>query len=249
MALEEIRSVYWRLARGPQAPAGLRRDLGPFAEAESRRAADALLSCLPCLVVNPPAAVAAHRQKPAQSAQARALGWSVPPTLVSNEPDAVRRFAAAHPEGVVVKPVGGGAYARRLGPGDLHRDRSIAACPMQYQGYVAGEDLRVYVVGDEVLPGRIVRADPGPVDFRRDAGHRAEAVALHEADRARCRALAAALGQRLSGVDLRRTPAGELVFLEANPSPMFLRFQADTGHPILERLVDLLLRGGPDPGA
>jgi glutathione synthase/RimK-type ligase-like ATP-grasp enzyme len=44
-----------------------------------------------------------------------------------------------------------------------------------------------------------------------------------------------------SGIDIRRTPAGEYVFLEGNPSPMFSYFEKVTGYPISDRLVDLLL--------
>ncbi len=44
-----------------------------------------------------------------------------------------------------------------------------------------------------------------------------------------------------AGIDLRRTPAGRFVFLEANPSPMFLGFEAGAGLPLTESLAALLL--------
>ncbi|MCS6912010.1 MAG: hypothetical protein NZ890_02085 [Myxococcota bacterium] len=241
VALEGLRAVFWRLVRTPRPPAGLRPELHPLVERDTRRAVEAFLAALPCPVVNPAEAVAAHRLKPTQLAVAAALGLPVPATLVSNDPSAVRRFAAEHPAGVVVKPVGGGAYARLLQPQDLQRHRDMAACPMQYQAYVPGQDVRVYVIGEQVLAGRIVRGDPGPVDFRRDPHHRSEPIALSAAEARRCVEVARALGQRFSGLDFRHNPRDGLVFLEANPSPMFLRFQADTGLPVLPHLVELLL--------
>ena len=142
---------------------------------------------------------------------------------------------------MIVKPISGGAYARRLRPGDLERDDSVRACPMQYQALIPGEDLRIYVVGARVLAARIAVDDPSRVDFRTDPQHRSVAIDLDPAEAQRCRDLARALDLVFTGIDLRRTPDGELVFLEANPSPMFLRFEQDTGHPVLDALVDALL--------
>jgi glutathione synthase/RimK-type ligase-like ATP-grasp enzyme len=242
--LGETRGVYLRVLNPPRVATGLRQDLHTFAAREARHALEAFLADLRCPVVNPLGAVHAHRHKPRQSAQVSRLGVPVPETLISNDPAEVRRFWAEHaaaPGGIVVKPVLGGAYARRLDAADLRRERSIRACPMQYQVYVPGEDVRVYVVGEEVFAGRIV-SRPG-VDFRTDPGHRSEALQLSPGDEAVCRAIARALGLRLAGIDFRRGADGRLVFLEANPSPMFLRFAQDTGHPVLERLIDLVLCG------
>lgn len=240
IALERLRSVYWRTATRPRAPDGLMRELHGFAEDEARRALDSMLRALPCPVINSPEAVAAHRFKPLQSAQVAALGFLVPATLISNSPEALREFVDGQDGGVIVKPIGGGAYARRIGPTDLGRAASIRACPMQYQAFVPGEDLRIYIVDDRVFAGRIVTRDRDHVDFRTDPDHHSVACTLEPADAARCVRIARTLGLRFTGIDLRRTDAGALVFLEANPSPMFLRFEHDTGHPLLASLVDVL---------
>lgn len=241
--LDRVRSVYWRTADPTRAAKGLRADLHAFAEQETRKALESLLRGLGRPIVNPPAAIAAHRCKPVQSAAVAALGVAVPDTRISSHPDAAAEMFAAHPDGVIIKPVGGGAYARRLTRRDLAREAVIRASPMQYQAWIAGEDLRVYVVGEEVFAGRIVVTKPGCVDFRTDPDHRSEAVTLSGAEAACCVKICRALGMVWTGIDLRRTPAGELVFLEANPSPMFLRFERDTGHPILAALVEILMIG------
>jgi D-alanine-D-alanine ligase-like ATP-grasp enzyme len=41
-------------------------------------------------------------------------------------------------------------------------------------------------------------------------------------------------------MDFRLTADGRYVFLEANPSPMFLGFEKATGLPLTEALVKLL---------
>lgn len=241
--LAAVRSVYWRTANPTRAAAGLQGALHGFAEAEARRALESLLRGLAVPVVNPPEAIAAHRFKPRQSAMVAALGVRVPATTITSDPAAVAAMFAAHPAGVIIKPVGGGAYARRLTRRDLERSESIRACPMQYQAYVAGEDVRVYVVGEAVLAGRIVVSDPGRVDFRTDPDHRSEAVTIGEDEAAMSRRVARTLGLVWTGIDFRRAQDGTLVFLEANPSPMFLKFERDTGHAIGAALTELLMVG------
>lgn len=240
VALDRVRSVYWRTADPTRAGTGLRRDLHGFAEQETRKALESLLRGLGRPILNPAEAIAAHRCKPVQSAAVAGLGVTVPDTLISSDPASVAAMFAAHPEGLIIKPVGGGAYARRMTGRDLERAASIRSSPMQYQAWIAGEDVRVYVIGEAVFAGRIVVRE-GNVDFRTDPQHRSEPVALTDEQAAMCRRITGTLGMVWTGIDFRRTPAGDLVFLEANPSPMFLKFEQDTGHPILEALVDRLL--------
>lgn len=244
--LEAVRSVYWRIAARTRAATGLQPEAHGFAEDESRRALECMLRGLVCPVINSPAAVAAHRLKPLQSADIAALGIPTPATLITSSPAALREFFAAHPGGVIVKPVGGGAYVRKLVPADLERAHSIRACPMQYQAHIPGEDLRVHVIGERVFAARIITRDPDHVDFRTDPTHCGVAHTLDRDSELRALRIARTLGLAFTGIDFRRTPAGEIVFLEANPSPMFLRFAADTGHPLTEALIDLLLAVGAE---
>jgi D-alanine-D-alanine ligase-like ATP-grasp enzyme len=44
-----------------------------------------------------------------------------------------------------------------------------------------------------------------------------------------------------TAIDWRLKPTGEYVFLEANPSPMFIHFERQTNFPITQKLVNLLM--------
>ena len=79
------------------------------------------------------------------------------------------------------------------------------------------------------------------LDFRRDPNAKINPIDLPSAVAKDCFSLAKTLGLVFSGIDIRRTPNGEYVFLEGNPSPMFIYFEKVTGYPISDRLVDLLL--------
>ena len=48
-------------------------------------------------------------------------------------------------------------------------------------------------------------------------------------------------GPSLTGMDFRLTPEGHYVFLEANPSPMFMGFEARTKQPLTDSLAALLM--------
>ena len=54
---------------------------------------------------------------------------------------------------------------------------------------------------------------------------------------------AATLDLLWTGIDLRLTREGQYVFLEANPSPMFLGFQHRCGLPLMESLAELIMGG------
>ena len=55
-----------------------------------------------------------------------------------------------------------------------------------------------------------------------------------------CRQIAKRLGLVWTGIDFRLSTAGEYVFLEANPSPMFIGFEEQTGLPLTDALANLL---------
>nr|WP_199292214.1 hypothetical protein [Coleofasciculus sp. FACHB-712] len=56
-----------------------------------------------------------------------------------------------------------------------------------------------------------------------------------------CIAIANALMLEWTAIDWHLKLTGEYVFLEANTSPMFLHFEPQTGFPITQELVKLLM--------
>ena len=100
--------------------------------------------------------------------------------------------------------------------------------------------MRVFVAGQRVLACEIQSSH---VDFRDDPDPRITPCALPADVTAWCLRAARALELLWTGIDVRRTPAGRHVFLEANPSPMFLGFEERTGLPLTDALAGLLLEG------
>jgi glutathione synthase/RimK-type ligase-like ATP-grasp enzyme len=235
----EIQSVYWR-SYGGVTPAELPDAEQAFIAANDARSLfESLLLCLKARWVNGLSGYRWHQTKPAALARVAALGVAVPATLVTNDPQAVLAFADQH-ERCIFKPVQGGAHTERIDRQHLTEQNlaSLAVSPVTIQEEVAGTDVRVFVAGPRVLACEI-RTDV--LDFRNDPGADIVAIDLPSDVADACRRIGAALDLVWTGMDLRRTPAGQHVFLEANPSPMFLGFERRSGLPLTQSLAALLL--------
>ena len=197
---------------------------------------------VPALVVNRLQAMAANGSKPYQLEQLRKLGFSVPETLVTTDPDAARDFWERCGT-VIYKSVSGTrSIVSRLHPEQAERLADVSFCPTQFQRYVPGTDHRVHVVGDEVFASEVVsEAD----DYRYPEGHEVEVRACHlpQSLEDRCRLASAALKLPVAGIDLRRTPEGEWYCFEVNPSPAFTYYESETGQPIGNAIARLLMAG------
>lgn len=197
-----------------------------------------------CRIASRPSAMTSNISKPYQAQLIESCRLATPVTLVTNDPDEVRRFAAEHGS-VVFKSISGvRSIVRRLDTRTLSRLDRIRSLPTQFQAHVPGVDVRVHVAGDEVHAAEI-RSEA--VDYRyagRD-GVGAEALphALPDEIADRCRAVSRALALPLCGLDLRRTPDGRYVCFEANPMPAYAYYQEATGQPISDSLIRYLAAG------
>jgi len=195
------------------------------------------LATTPALVLNRPGPAAGNATKPAQSRVAATFGFLIPESLLTNDQAAARAFAARHGP-VIYKGAGGSRTITGLfDPADEGRLARLATCPTYLQRYIAGNNVRVHVVGADVFA---VEVDSDAVDYRRHVnGLRPVALPPDVADA--CRALTAGLGLGLAGIDLIRTPAGDWYFLEANTAPGF-SFYPDRD-AVAAAIAGLLSRG------
>ena len=243
--LEDVAAVYWRLMDDRLLPElkGLPADAPERAHCRSLH--DAFMtwtSVTPARVVNRAADMASNGSKPYQAQLIRAAGFDVPETLVTNDPDLVRAFVAAHGR-VVYKSISGTrSIVEELDADALDRLDDIRWCPVQFQAYVEGVDVRVHVVGRRVFPTRVASeaADYRYAGARGGTPARLDATRLSEAVEARCVELTARLGLRFSGIDLRITPDERVVCFEVNPCPAYPYYEAHTGQPIARAVADHL---------
>lgn len=246
--LAEIEGVYMRLMDDRILPEldGLADD--DPARRHSRAFHEALLrwsEVAPARVVNRAGPQGSNSSKPLQAQLIAAHGFQPPPTLITNDPEAVLAFREAHGR-LIYKSISGiRSIVAFLEDEDLDRLERIRWCPVQFQKALDGINVRVHVIGGAVFPTEI---ESTHVDYRyakRNGGEtRLKAITLPRPVRARCVALARALGLDFAGIDLMRTGNGDFYCFEVNPQPAFSYFEANTGQPIA-RAVARHLAGLP----
>ncbi len=203
--------------------------------------------------IDPPDAMAAAENKTRQLRLAQSLGLSIPPTLITAEPQAARDFYAAHRGRVVAKLQtalghsmrgGGGLPTRLLQPADLDALSGLSVCPMIFQRYIEkAYELRVAWVDGQAFVGALDGARCG-VDWRYESTASWQPHALPPEIHRRLATLMQRLGLRQGALDLIVTPTGEYVFLEVNPHGEWGMLERDLGLPIGAALADALLRRG-----
>ncbi len=239
--LGEIRSVFRRWSDGVRVPEEEQDPLTHrlvYRNLES--AINTFFASLKCRWVNTHEATELHRKKGFLLQRLKSAGYRVPETLITNNPDDARAFYEKMNGEAIIKPVFGWASTERVTPAHL-TDESLSRLslmPVKMQEMIPGRDLRIYVIGEEVFAMEI-RTDA--LDFRDDAGAPRVAVELPDDVKKRCIEITRLLELVFCGIDMRRTPDGEHVFFEGNPTPVFILDEETSGHPISDRLVDLLL--------
>jgi hypothetical protein len=236
--LEAITGIFQRLTDPALLPES-RRDPGAAARASIFHAVlQDWLSVTPATVLNRNAPAASNASKPAQSLQLARLGWLVPETLVTSNPEEALAFHARHGRVIFKSASGVRSIVTELTAQHEARLWRLRLLPTQFQELVPGTDIRVHVVGEQVFA---TEARSHALDYRYAArtGPPAQLLAttLPADIEARCRASAAALDLPLCGIDLRRRPDGAYVCFEANPAPAFSWYEESTGQPISDAIV------------
>lgn len=247
--LSALTSIWWRK---PNA-FGLNDDLGQqereFAVEESEHAVRGLLGALDCYWVSHPENIRRAGYKIEQLQRAATLGFDVPRTLVTTDPDAVRAFFDDCDGQVVYKVLTDPYLAARryrergwdappparfvattpVTRQTLARLESVRAVPCQFQEYVPKRtELRVTVIGDELFAAELFSQEHAEtlVDSRQyGVDVRYRAARLPDEVAARCMALVRSYGLNFGAVDLIRTPDDRYVLLEINPNGQFLFVQ------------------------
>jgi hypothetical protein len=244
--LTEITGVYMRMIEEQALPEF--RGLAPNGalQQQCRNLHDALIrwfEITPARVVNRCRPMSSNLSKPYQAQLISQLGFSIPETLITNNPALVRDFYAQHGR-VIYKSISGvRSIVQELTDVDLVRLEQIRWCPTQFQAFVAGTNFRVHVVGQEVFATKI---ETDTTDYRyasRQGGEtKLTAVELSDGLSERCIGLAAALELPFAGIDLKIAHSGEVFCFEVNPSPGYTYYESHTGQPIALALARYLSR-------
>jgi hypothetical protein len=202
----------------------------------------ALLSEFTGRWVSDPRATRTAELKLVQLRAARAVGLRLPRTLVSQDPERVRRFCEEERFEVIVKTVAGSRTAPTMTghvTPEILTDDAIALCPSIYQELVPGRrHLRVCCFGDDVHAAVL---STERLDWRYPHDFDAEPTELDGVTQRKLQELLAQLGLRMGIFDLKLADDGEPVWLELNPQGQFLFLEGMTGMPLASAFADFLV--------
>lgn len=261
------RTIWNRRGQIPHVSDSLNRSDRIVAKNESAYVLDSLGQLLAAanpdaLIVNPFCRAKAANPKLQQLAIARDLGFRVPATLVSNDPDQIRAFFDHHRHAVVAKQHIPFAWRTRKGEllisattalerRHLDDDAALAASPMIYQELLPiRNEIRLIAFGRSSFAMNQVREAPvkrqGFVDIRYENVDR-HAFTVDARLAALCRRYMDATGLMYAAFDIAQAPDGDYVFIEANESGQFL-FLEDLvpDLTILDAFCQFLASGDPD---
>lgn len=194
--------------------------------------------------------------KLSQLVVASQVGFEIPPTLITTDPDELLDFYCTHDGKIVTKVIeqlsfhhqdeGFFRLTELVSTRDLGYANALRLCPVIVQPYVSKAfEVRVTVVGSRVFAVEIhsQASNRARLDWRsydlHSTPHRVHR--LPDAVAVRCLRLVEQLGLCYGAIDLIVTPDGQHVFLEINPTGQYLWLEEATGLPISEALCDLLL--------
>jgi hypothetical protein len=246
VVLREIGAVYARLMDHRHIPEYQRLDGDDPERDRWTSLSDHLTTWLdvtPTRVVNRTSAMASNGSKPYQAQLISRHGLLTPETLVTNDPEQAREFYETRPRVVYKSASGARSIVQTMVPADVERLGAVRACPVQFQMWVPGTDVRVHVVGRNVFATAITTT---ATDYRYataqvDEPAHLQAYELDDEVAERCVALTADLGLEFAGIDLKITPDGEVYCFEVNPSPAYTYFSGQTKQPIAQALARHLM--------
>jgi glutathione synthase/RimK-type ligase-like ATP-grasp enzyme len=254
--LRDVTAVWYRR---PLPPASLAMWSSPerarWALGEAREALDGLWRTLDVFWINHPDSNRAAGFKLHQLKLASHLGFSVPPTVVSNDASEVRRFAAtSQPRGIVCKPIGEGRlrltdqeqlfFTSRMQLVNEDPLNDLGPEPYLFQEFIPKRyDVRVTVIGRKVFATKIdsQATVTGKTDWRvagSDAPHVPEELPAGVVEC--CLQITRSYGLEFAAIDLARNKNGGYTFFEINPNGQWAWIEQLTGQPLRSHMADLL---------
>lgn len=238
--LDKVGAVWYRRIR----PYGFHADLSNhtarlFAWSEANEALLGVWYSLNCFWMNSPMADEISQRKIKQLQVARAVGLSIPDTLVTNEPDLAQEFIERQGVGqVVCKAFRNIAEAPRethlIRSEDLSLLNSVRYAPVIFQRFVpAILDIRITIVEDDIFAASISSDAQYMTDYRSGLNTaKVEPYKLPTNIADKLLQLMRTFEVNYGAIDMRLTPDGDYVFLEINPAGEYLFISQRTNQPI-----------------
>lgn len=255
-AISAIRSVWYRQSASFVLSPTLSESERSFAEFEAHSSYGGLMRIADWFWVNHPDKVRVASCKATQLSRAQDLGFTVPKTLITNDPEAVRQFFEECNGQIIYKAFGSGfvpmaekvCLTSTVSKEHLDKIHLIQTSSGIFQENIPKQlDLRITVIGKRIFPIEIhsqeherARQDwrGGGVDDLRHCEHH-----LPNQIEDICLKFVTSFGLAFGAIDMILTPDGRYIFVENNPTGQFGWVEGHTGLPLTAALSQMLLAG------
>ena len=186
--------------------------------------------------VNHPSRNALASRKLEQLTTAIQLGFTIPDTLATQEPDELRHFYERHSGQIIIKPLSTGyierkgddrdslIYTNKLNEKHLEKLEDLTVCPALFQQLILKEsDIRITVVDSDIHSVKLCASDKSGeqrCDIRRNnmSDVTYKEISLPKDVETCIRKLVAHYGLRFAAIDMAISITGEWIFFEVNPN-------------------------------
>ena len=258
-----VKSIWWRRPKGKIRTA-TRNPIEKYIETESEIFINSFFSFFEDVKwVSHPERTRIANYKPLQLKIAQSIGFTIPRTLISNEPEAVTNFFRLNWDlPLIMKPVGTSfvriskdiedtenrnltIYTRIIDKELVLKSiKMLTNCPVIFQEAAKQEfDLRATVIGDTVFTVKIghskdLGAGKDNVDWRNHKLKRTfEKYNLPSHIQKMSVTLTKALGLNFSAIDLAYSKKKGYTFFEINPQGQWMPSETIAGYPISKTLA------------
>ena len=256
--LEDIKSILYRRPTHYAVDTTMPPQVQAFAENEAVKGFGGILRSLNCFWMSHQDAIRTAEFKPRQLKHAVRFGITTPRTLITNDPNAVRRFYHECNGNMIYKTLHGGniqvneleydtIFTSRVQPEHLeHLEQRIPLTAHLFQENIEKAfELRITVIGNRLFTAAIhSQTEASQTDFRASYSDLTYTIYPLPAEIEKfCLDLTQSFGLTYGAIDMAVTPDGTYIFFEINPSGQFQWIEYATGLPITEALVDQLIEG------
>jgi glutathione synthase/RimK-type ligase-like ATP-grasp enzyme len=250
LGVDQIHSVWWRRpGNATVSPDIIDERVRRFVRGEAEHFLAGILESIGVPIINHPRHQNSASRKPLQLKSAISVGLQIPRTLLSNDPDQIRRFWTDLDGRCIYKAFSSPPWTaldtRRMTVQDLDSLHNTALSPIIVQEEIERVcDVRVSIFANQVFACKVVPKHPvATVDSRFDITAVWEPLALPADVAHKLQALMDLLRLDYGCIDMRLQPNGEFVFFEINPAGQFLFAEIDSGLPLSRAMARLLSEG------
>lgn len=264
--LNEIHAIWWRRPEPIVVNPRLSKDHGDFVRKEYQHVMGGIWRAIQCYWLSFPEKIYNASFKPEQLVRASGMGFSVPNTIITSDPQQAVDFVGSCKREVIYKPLSPSLMHQKCRNGATNRKATgvfttlvdkrkvervaedIRNSPCMFQEYIEKRiELRVTVIGEEIFVAEIdsQSQERTRIDWRHyDVPMRIKKGKLPKQMEDLCRRFVRSYELEFSAMDLILTPKGEYVFLENNPNGQFMFVEEQiTDYRMADTLIDLLIKG------